>query len=734
METNANAVGRRVQDVIDKIAATGGQEALLPEENAVLAAALGVTEPILANTPRPLWAHLERQVARLGSELEADEDYDLEALTEFLPGARAGAESSPMALLSTPVTADELRARVGSAIAQTDAEPEVRATAMRLAGEAGFSDLAATIASQLDDDEDDEVVVAGLRALAILGAPADVGLTELADHDDSDALQYLVLAMLGGGHAHAAEALRLSLAEELTVPFAVFGERLAALAPETDLDEDALLSVAEDAYELEECRGIAKIILARGSRTLVKKALAGDSWRLRQALGLELAWSEQTWAADAVNDHLDDEDDDDARMALAAALGTLVESDSPYLRDHITLNSPDCAAAVWACLGRPEMLGLVRPLLEDEDTEDTVRRAAMCVLAATEAPIEQARVTVAWAGLAEAEDSMVAVAVRAVEAKGVPAPPSLRLKVMLDKPLWTEAEYDEAATLTARCPEALVADEDELDARRASLLIASGSSEGRLLLENALLAMDDEDVARAAALQLVAVGGPTSLAGRLFVRALSLPDEEDATLELSPEEVPAAMMLLAGRRDDAIRPVLIRSLARHPELEEIMLALLSSDDDATANAAATTLADMAGATSPLAAQVRRVFAGGQPDAAFLPQLVASRAFRLRAALATCIASMTGLGAAQGRYLQYLALDDDRRVRAAARAGLASLGLGGMPKAFYVVGEDGYADEEDDDGDEHADAFFDELDAADDYELNEDAFDDELFDDSEDDSE
>lgn len=672
----------RLRDIIRKLASERQAASLSAEDLDFLGRLVAADQPgANADAPRPLWSHFSRRAMVFGMVFEPP-GWDT-AVNKLY--AQAGMSTAGLSYEDNnqrwviPVQAADLRRACAWALQQDDGELRLQG-AVHIAY-AGFEDLLQPLLDELESgrgerNQDAGGRVAGaLQALAMFEHPRTAALA-LAHVDSEDyrirtaAKTSCVLcsSQLEGDDIervfeHNFEPWELSKAPQFYVEAARRGgfsrERLEQVVQNVHLSVFMVQHIAE-------------MVVAAGWEDTFVELIGHDDADLRAAIIMHAAWGDAEFAKDKLRERLDEEDADEPKMVLIAALGSFGTAYDDVIDRMLEDGSGhERTGAIWGVIGRPEYAARVRLQLGHDD--ELVRMAAACVLAALDG--DAGAMELAWNALLNRDDWWPwALGLRALEARGVALPTSVRGFNFVSEQPRSLAVVDEAVAFFAEHPAELMRwiGRDGGDTQRARALQYAGMIGGDLMrscVEQALAITTTVDDACKATRELAGLGGPEHPIARLKA-AISLSQSPT----LGPDDITACVALAtAGTNDLHARAT--AALGRFGEAGEPWIAQLLFHEDNDINNAATeaitrlhTPSDplLRDASSLLDGSVRRI-----ADLETLPRLFNCPARRIREALAEAAGRPENPPEEVVRMLLRLGVDKEASVVTAATASLAN---------------------------------------------------------------
>lgn len=673
-----------LKSILEKIARERSTASLTDADFAYLAEAVGQPVTAATDAPAPLWRFVRRNVLRFKGIFEWNFDGEVDAIL-VEAGASAellkGYDSAPR--FAAVVTREALKRSVRRHL--THEQPSVRAHATRLVGLLGEGDIASVLADSLEHGREERrdwghpVIAASLEALAMLGHPQTRAFAmKYVAHDDWGLRRAAQGAALVAEGQPTKDELRRILDTQFDWSIiALLPDVFLAAAKEGTLGEDSLDRLLESLTRyITAWETVADIVVSAQWKDAFKQLIGSGDPNMRSALAVRAAWSKETWAVPMLRARLEEEDTQDARMAIVTALATIDGGDDTLLAARLeSEDAGDKLGAIWGTVGKTRFREQLEKLVEDSNTQ--VRRAAQAALAVQSLPADPQHVELTWTDLLHNEDAWWPwkLPLVALIDNLVPLPVSAEAfryisadAGRIDGPL-----LDRALALFKAHPLQLLrwlrADTPSSQRIRA-LGFAGLLGEGfEAALEHTLLEAQTSQVALQAALEVLAGRGPTSQASLVKARV---------AIYEQPRPVEGALVataVWASYGDGDLRKRATTSLASYgAEAEPYLAMLLGSSDPDVSKTAAEVVAQLAAPRDPLLGDIAKLLSGDArklSDLAELERLVVSMSPRVRVAVGE-------LGAipdiARDRVMQlfsWLIVDRDADVAAAALGALAA---------------------------------------------------------------
>lgn len=644
-----------------------------------------------ADGPRPLWSHVSRRALVFGQVFDLPRwDFGLSKIFTHagMPAAQLSYEDNDGRWI-LPVRAHELQRACAWALQQDDGE--VRLHAANLIGFCGFAELLPLLVDELESGRGERTSDAGgrvsgaLAALAMFQHPRAAALALVhAGSDDYRIRNAARQTALVCCDQLAPDELRKVLEGNFEAyEFTKAPHLFVAAAKQGGFDRDRLAQIMEQVYlNAHVTEAIAELVVGARWEDSFAEYLAHDDGDLRTALALRAAWSGLDWVVDPVVARLDDEDNDETKMALIAAIGSFGSEHDAMLRSKLAEGSTfEKTGAIWAVIGRDAFADEVRAQLGDSDA--LVRTAAACVLA-TMGEADAGAVELAWNALLNRDDWWPwAIALRALTSRaGEALPVPVRGFGYVSETPTTLAGVDEAVAFFRAQPGELVRwlGRDASEPQRARALHYAGIIGGdvvRRAVEQCLVAATTVDEAVKAARELVAIGGAD-----LDVARVKLALATSLQPTLAPEDL-SACVAVAHQGTYDIHSRAAQALGRFGHAAEPYVAelLMHADNDIN-NAASEAVTRLHGAEHPLVRDVAALLDGSVRrvvELETLPRLFNCPARRVREALAEASGRADNEPAEVLPMLLRLAVDKDATVVTAATAALATK----LPDAAWI---------------------------------------------------
>ncbi len=636
-----------------------------------------------AEAPRPLWSHLSRRALAFGEIFEVPSwDFGLSKIftQAGMPVAQLSYEDNEGRWV-LPVRAHDLQRACAWALQQDDGE--VRRHAANLIGLCGFTELLPLLVDELESGRGERTSDAGgrisgaLAALAMLNHPRAATLALVhAGSDDyrirNAARQTCVLCcdQLTSEELHKVLTSNFEAHDFTKAP-----HLFVAAARQGGFDRDRMAQVIEQVYlSPHVTESLAELVVGAGWQDSFSDCIAHDDGDLRTAMAVRAAWSGLDWVSDPVLSRLEDEDNDETKMALIAAIGSFGGDHDAMLRTKLNDGSAwEKTGAIWAVFGRREFASEVRTQLGDSDS--LVRAAAACVLATIEGD-DEAAVELAWNALLNRDDWWPwAIALRALQSRvDRPVPKPVQGFGYVSEAPTTLAAVDEAIAFFRDHPAELVRwlGRDAGDVQRVRALHYAGAIGGESLrqaVEQSLVAAASVDEAVKAARELEAIGGAEHDFARVkLALALSLQPP------LAADDL-AACVSIAHQGTHDIHTRAVQALERFGRAAEPHVAeLLFHPDNDINNAAGEAITRLHGAEHAVVRDVAALFDGSVRrvvELDTLARLFNCPARRVREALAEAAGRADNEAADVVPMLLRLAVDKEATVVTAATAALAA---------------------------------------------------------------
>ncbi|MDP2340398.1 MAG: hypothetical protein Q8O67_05545 [Deltaproteobacteria bacterium] len=704
---------KRLKGILKKVAA---QQALDPEDLSALKEFVDDDDDDGAGGsggPMPLWFWVRRQflLNQRWLDFYLDDNVDPVLLDA---GAEAAAlppyahEYRPFAMVSF----DGLLRGVRRHLNNEDAMR--RAYATRLVGLCRLQELVPLVVESLSSGREERqnwglpVIAAGLECLAMLKHERAKELCrKYLGHGDYQIRRAAAMCLLTDTGPNSLPmqkdevAVILDRAQEIRL-IDGFSPTLKRAVVAGTLGEEDLERLLTDLYGRPgSMAAFADMVLTGEMKNLYGKLLEHADWNIRAAAAAAAAWTTHTWAAPLLLARLGDDDVEQVKMVLVAAIGSFgataagAEYDSFIDGKLDGQNAQETIGAIWSGLAKTttttERRARLAKLCEDPSFE--VRRAASAALSVVDGDADL--IELKWCELLNIEDWWPwAIPLRGLRAacasQGKPLPRAVRsfLWIADEDISWDEAAFAELEAFYKEHPQqllrwlnqdAVVGTTQRTRAARYAGLV--GGEVMKNALEQALLATTSQPLALEVAQELACLGGPRTAAGRLKVQ-VSIGDRAKA----GPEDLLATVAFsLAGDTNVRRRAAgLLKGMGA--EAEPYVLALVADADAMVAQAAADATAQMPGLTDPFLQDTARLLNSEVRALADLnapERLVSSRSPKVKQALCELCAVVPEKELA-ARFLVELAADRDENVAAAATAGLGTVFAGAPWVSRHVL--------------------------------------------------
>lgn len=702
---------KRLKSILQKVAA---QQPLLDDELQSVRELVADDGGAAKDGPMPLWFWVRRQFLLnqrwLDFYLDDNVDpvlLDAGASAEALPPYAH--EYRPFAMVSL----DGLLRGVRRHLNNEDAMR--RAYATRLVGLCRLQELVPLVVESLSSGREERqnwglpVIAAGLECLAMLRHPRAKELCrKYLGHGDYQIRRAAAMCLLVDSGASSTPmqkdevAVILDRAPEIRL-IDGFSEALKHAVVSKTLEEADLERLLNDLYNrFGSMTAFADMALTGDFKTLYGKLLEHQDWNIRAAAAHAASWSAHKWAAPLLMARLGEEEMEQAKMVMVAAIGSFGGEYEAFVDDKLSSTDPwEQMGAIWSTLAKGAVSGERRKKLEEacKGTSFDARRAASAALAVADGDGDL--VELKWCELLNIEDWWPwAVPLRglkaAVAANKIPMPRAVTsfLWISDDDIAWTDEEFAALEDFYKKNPQQLTRwltqDPAVPPTQRGRAARYAGLVGGPVMksaLEQALLSTTTQQQALEIAQELACLGGPASAAGRLKVQ-VSIGDRAKAD---AADLLPAVAFALAGDTNVRRRAAgLLKNMGS--EAEPYLLALVADADTMVAQAAADATAQMPGLNDPFLQDTARLLNSEVRSLADLnspERLVASRSPKVKQALCELCALVPEKELA-ARYLVELAADRDENVAAAATAGLGAV-FAGAPWVSRHVLQSSYSD-------------------------------------------
>ncbi|MBX7079682.1 MAG: hypothetical protein K1X88_10880 [Nannocystaceae bacterium] len=683
-------MNKRLEDIVRKLAADRKSAALTDDDYSFLARLVAVEDGAAGGDgPRPLWAHVSRRATVFGALFDVprwDPAMNKIFTQAGMPAASLSYEDNEQRWI-LPVHAPDLRRACAWALQQDDGELRLQAAVM--IGFAGFEDLLQPLLDDLESGRGERTgdasgrVSGALQALAMFGHPRTAALA--LPHVGSDDYRIrnaarnaclLCASQLGG-----AELQRVLESNFEPWEFTKAPHLYVELARRGGLTRERLQQIIEGVHlSAHVTEAIAEIVFAAQWHDTFEELIAHDDADLRAALMLRAAYSGEEWTRDPLRARLDDEDSDDARMTLLAALGSFGDDfDDVLLPAFEDGSAYERAGAIWGAIDRPQWSDKVRAQLGESDV--LVRAAAACVLASHEG--ERNAMELAWSALLNRDDWWPwALGLRALTARGAELPPPVRGFGYVSEPTPSLAVADAAVEFFREYPAELVRwlGRDASDGQRGRAMQFAGLVGGRLCraaVEQTLAGATNVDESMRAGRELTVLGGAEQPLTRV---KLALAMTQNPTLE--PDDLNACIAVATGGIYD-IHMRATTALSRFGRAAEPWVAeLLYHPDNDINNAATEAVTRLHAPDHPVLRDVSALLDGSVrrvSELEMLPRLFNCPSRRVRETLAEAAGRADNRPEEVLHMLLRLGVDKDATVVTAATASLAAK----LPDAAWI---------------------------------------------------
>jgi hypothetical protein len=699
-------VDKRLKAILKKVAA---QQAL---DDADLDVVKGLVDDDATaaahDSPMPLWFWVRRQFLLnqrwLDFYLDDNVDpvlLDAGAAAEALPPYAH--EYRPFAMVSL----DGLLRGVRRHLNNEDAMR--RAYATRLVGLCRLQELVPLVVESLSSGREERqnwglpVIAAGLECLAMLRHPRAKELCrKYLGHGDYQIRRAAAMCLLVDSGSQSTPmakdevAVILDRAPEIRL-IDGFADALKHAVVEKTLEEPDLERLMTDLYgRFGSMTAFADMALTGGFKSLYGKLLEHTDWNIRAGAAHAAAWSEHKWAAPLLIARLGEEEMEQVKMVMVAAIGSFGGEYDAFVDEKLTGSEiQEKIGAIWSTLARANVTADRKKKLEDacKDPSFEVRRSASAALAVVDGDADL--VELKWCELLNIDDwwpwSVPLRGLRAATvARGIELPRSVKsfLWISDDDIAWSDDEFAALEAFYKAHPQQLVRwltqDPAVPPAQRTRAARYAGLVGGPVMksaLEQALLSTTSSPQALEIAQELACLGGPATAAGRLKVQ-VSIGDRAKADAD---DLLPTVAFALAGDTNVRRRAAgLLKGMGS--EAEPYLLALVADADTMVAQAAADATAQMPSLSDPFLQDTARLLNSEVRSLADLnapERLVGSRSPKVKQALCELCALVPEKEQA-ARFHVELAADRDENVAAAATAGLGAVFAGAPWVSRHVL--------------------------------------------------
>jgi hypothetical protein len=674
---------RTLKSILEKIAREKSTASLTDADYVHLARIVGGPGDEPKDGPTALWRFVRRKVMLNKGIFDSQFDSEVDSI---LVDAGASAENfkgyQPDVRRMALVTKEGLKRSVRRHL--TNDSTSVRAHAARLVGLLELEDTAPTLVDSLESRREERsdygtpVIAASLEALAMLGHPQTRAFAmRYVGHDDWTLRRSAQAAALVAEGVPTNEELKRIFETQFEPQLLVaLPDVFVAAAKNGAFGEDELENMIENLpLYIHTCEAIADIVVSAEWKELYKKLLSHNDPDLRAALAVRIAWTKTTWAQPALRERLEEEDVQDTRLCIVAALGTL--GDDALVKARLESDDAgDKMGAIWATIGTGKYREEIEKLTRDQHLQ--VRRAASAALAVNDAKTYDASdVDVKWTDLLNNEDEWWpwGLPLKGLSAIGVPLPVAADAFIYVsgDTGRFHAADLDRALGIFAKHPLHLLrwlrADVPASQRVRAIGFAGMIGEQFADALEETLLCTDRIDVAQAAALEIVAGRGPSNKAVELKTQLALL--EHPKSIEGGL--LPAAVFASSGDTNLRKRAATLLGSCG-AEAEPYLQMLVGCSDAEVARAASEAVAQLASPNDALLADIARLLSGEARKLGDLPnleRLVVCLSPRVRSAIAELGALPDASKEDVMRLFPFLVADRDEDVAAAALGALAA---------------------------------------------------------------
>lgn len=666
----------QLKRILEKLARSERTPGLSPGELDYLRTLVGVEPEPAADPPRPLWHWVRRQMFLHKGIFETYFDGEIDPI---LLDAGAPAESlrgfGAESRRSAPVGGEALRRAIRRHLGTE--RTGTRSHAARLVGLVGIPEAVSVLVDSLESGREERadwgipVIAASLEALGMLAHPGARRLAmKYVGHDDFTVRRAAQVASLLDPTPFTKEDFARTIEAKIDARlFAPLVDKFIEGGKLGGLSEEQLEGLLTEIYlDVENASALAELVVSLGWRPMFQKLLAHDNENVRSAMALRVAFTRETWALPYLSARLEEEGDNECKLVLIAALGSLGGAEQPVARARLSSTDPlERVGAIWGLLDRPGAAADIEPLLKDERVE--VRRAAGAALALLAPEVVDDHVELKWTELLN-EDLWwpwaVPLKVARVKRPQLPVSAEAFSYVSNDAGRWTPALLERAQGLFRQYPHQLIRwlGRSTPETQRARAVALGGLIGGSFLgaLEDSLLSSEPWWLVVETGLEVLAVGGSTNPAVLAKIR-LALEESPRVSAEAL---LAATVFSLVG--DSEIRK---RALRCFPELgsevEPYLMMSLSAADADLAQGAAEAAAQLRDPQDPYLHDLVRLLSG---EARQLSELKNADRLASAAAPKVRIAVAEAAGPGDRALLLQLAVDKDEAVAAAALGALA----------------------------------------------------------------
>lgn len=691
---------KRLKAILHKVAAGAALDAA---DLDVVRAAVGVdVDAEAAAGPQPLWAFLRRQILlnQRWFDFFLDDNVDVVLLDagaaqEQLP--QFAQEYRPFAEVSLEALVRAVRRHLSNEDAMR------RAYATRLVGLCRIDELVPLVVDSLASGREERqnwglpVIAAGLECLALLRHPRARELCRKhLSHGDYQIRRAAAMCLLVDADTPLAKdevALVLERSQEIRLMegFAATLKRAVVAGNLVEADLERLLN--EFYGRMATMTAFGEMCLvgnpsaersAQGFRSLFTKMLGHNDPNMRAAAAHAAAFSAHAWAVPLLLGRLGEEDVDQVKMVLVAAIGSFGADDDAFVDDKLASPNPhEQIGAIWSQLGRATLSQKRKDALAAlaKDVNFEVRRAASAALAVVDGDAEL--IELKWCELLNIDDWWPwAVPLKGLVAHGertaraLPRAVQSFLWISDDDVAWSDAEFDRMTAFYRAHPQQLTRwlsqDPTVPASQRTRATRFAGLVGGPVLrhaLEQALVASTTATAALEAAQELACLGGARSAFARVKA-AIAIGDRAKA----GADDMLAVVASCFGGDSNMRRRAATLLKGMGADAEPYLCALVQDVDFTVAQAAADAVAQMHHLADEHLQDIARLLNSDVRSFADLHaphRLVSARSPKVKQALCELCALVPEREQAAA-FLIELAADRDENVAASATAGLATV--------------------------------------------------------------
>jgi hypothetical protein len=681
---------KRLKAILQKVASGSALDAA---DLDVVRAAVGVDVDADAAGQKPLWSFLRRQILlnQRWFDFFLDDNVDVvlldagaaqEQLPQFAQEYRPFAE----------VSLDALVRAVRRHLSNEDAMR--RAYATRLVGLCRIDELVPLVVDSLASGREERqnwglpVIAAGLECLALLRHPRARELCRKhLSHGDYQIRRAAAMCLLVDAEVPLAKdevALVLERSQEIRLMegFAATLKRAVVAGTLVEADLERLLN--EFYGRMATMTAFGEMCLLGNFRSLFTKMLSHTDPNMRAAAAHAAAFSTHAWTVPVLLGRLGEEDVEQVKMVLVAAIGSFGADDDAFIDDKLASQNPqELIGAIWSQVGRASLSQKRKDTLTalGKDANFEVRRAASAAVAVVDGDPEL--IELKWCELLNIDDWWPwAVPLKALVAQGerteraLPRAVQSFLWISDDDVAWSDAEFDRMIAFYRAHPQQLtrwlsqdptVPASQRTRATRFAGLV--GGSVLRHALEQALLASTTATAALEAAQELACLGGARSAFARVKA-AIAIGDRAKA----NADDMLAVVASSFGGDSNMRRRAATLLKGMGADAEPYLCALVQDVDFTVAQAAADAVAQMHNLADEHLQDIARLLNSDVRSFADLHaphRLVSARSPKVKQALCELCALVPEREQAAA-FLIELAADRDENVAASATAGLATV--------------------------------------------------------------